>query len=83
MRRSLAYAAAKRELVAMERPVDWMRPSIFRPPEVLTELEAVEAEKELKALQRHALRWRRLGLAPQPRGGEVSAAGVSRSSVMS
>ena len=53
MRRSLAYAAAKRELVAMERPVDWMRPSIFR-PEVLTELEAVEAEKELKALQRHA-----------------------------
>ena len=54
MRRGLAHAAAKRELVATERPVDWMPPSIFRPPEVLTELEAVEAEKELKALQRHA-----------------------------
>jgi hypothetical protein len=45
---------ATRELVATERPVDWMPPSIFRPPEVLTELEAVEAEQELKALQRHA-----------------------------
>jgi hypothetical protein len=54
MRRALAHAAAKRELVATKRPVDWMPPSIFRPPEVLTELEAVEAEKELKALQRHA-----------------------------
>jgi hypothetical protein len=54
MRRGLAHAAAKRELVATERPADWMPPSIFRPPEVLTELEAVEAEKELKALQRHA-----------------------------
>ena len=32
----------------------WMPPSIFRPPEVLTELETVEAEKELRALQRHA-----------------------------
>ena len=52
--RGLAHAAAKRELVATERPVDWMPPSIFRPPEVLTELEAVKAEKELKALQRHA-----------------------------
>jgi hypothetical protein len=40
--RGLAHAAAKRELVATERPVDWMPPSIFRPPEVLTELEAVE-----------------------------------------
>jgi hypothetical protein len=27
----------------------------IRPPEVLTELEVVEAEGELKALQRHAL----------------------------
>jgi hypothetical protein len=44
MRRGLAHAAAKRELVATERPVDWMPPSIFRPPEVLTELETVEAE---------------------------------------
>jgi hypothetical protein len=54
MRRGLAHAAATRELVATERPVDWMPPSIFRPPEVLTELEAVEAEKELKAQQSHA-----------------------------
>ena len=54
MRQGLAHAAAKRELVATERPVDWMPPSIFRPPEVLTELETAEAENELKALQRHA-----------------------------
>jgi hypothetical protein len=40
-------------LVATERPVDWMPPSIFRPPELLTELEAVEAEKELMVLQPH------------------------------
>jgi hypothetical protein len=32
-----------------------MPPSIFRPPEVLTEVEVTEAEAELKALQRHAL----------------------------
>jgi hypothetical protein len=51
--RGLAHAAAKRELVATEQPVVWMPPSIFIPPEVLT-LEAVEAEKELRALQRHA-----------------------------
>jgi hypothetical protein len=31
-----------------------MPPSIFRPLKVLTELETVDAEKELKALQRHA-----------------------------
>jgi hypothetical protein len=54
MRQGLAHTAAKRELVTTERPVDWMPPSIFRPLEVVTEMEAVEAEKELKALQRHA-----------------------------
>jgi len=54
MRRGLAHAAANRELVATEQPVDWIPPSIFRPSEVLTELEAVEVEKELRALQRHA-----------------------------
>ena len=48
-------AAAKRELVAIEQPVGWTPPSILRPPEVLTESELVEAEAELKALQRHAL----------------------------
>ena len=33
----------------------WTRPSIFRPPEALSEVEVIEAEAELKALQRHAL----------------------------
>jgi hypothetical protein len=32
---ALAHAAARRELVAIERPVDWEPPSILRPPEVL------------------------------------------------
>jgi hypothetical protein len=54
MRRGLAHAAAKRELVGVQRPDDWIPPSIFRPPEVLTELEVIEAEGELKALQHHA-----------------------------
>ena len=54
MPRALAHAAAKRELVAIERPVDWEPPSILRPPEVVTESELAEAEAELKALQRHA-----------------------------
>src|ERR1700736_336977 len=54
MRRGLAHAAASANLLPRERPIDWMPPSIFRPPEVLTELETVEAENELKALQRHA-----------------------------
>ena len=52
--RALAHATAKRELVAVERPVDWEPPSILRPPEVLTEAELAAAEAELKALQRHA-----------------------------
>jgi hypothetical protein len=55
MPRALAHAAAKRELVAVEQPADWTPPSILRPPEVLTESELVEAEAELKALQRHVL----------------------------
>jgi len=54
MPRTLTHAAAKRGLVAVERPVGWTPPSILRPPEVLTESELVEAEAELKALQRHA-----------------------------
>ena len=33
----------------------WTPPSMFRQPEVLTEAEVIEAEAELKALQRHAL----------------------------
>ena len=52
---TLAHAAAKRDLVAIEQPVDWEPPSILRLPEVLTESEVAEAEAELKALQRYAL----------------------------
>jgi hypothetical protein len=63
MPRALAHAAAKRELVALQRPVDWMPPSILRLPEVLTESEVAEAEAELKALQRYALDI----LDPEPR----------------
>ena len=51
---ALAHAAAKRDLVAAQRPIDWEPPSILRPPEVLTEAELAAAEAELKALQRHA-----------------------------
>jgi hypothetical protein len=54
MPRALAHAAAKRDLVTIERPGDWEPPSILRPPEVLTEAELAAAEAELKALQRHA-----------------------------
>jgi hypothetical protein len=36
---AMAHAAAKRDLVAAQRPVDWERPSILRQPEVLTEAE--------------------------------------------
>jgi hypothetical protein len=52
---AVAHAATKRELVAKQRPPHWTRPSIFRRPEVLTEVEVAEAGAELKALQRHAL----------------------------
>src|SRR5262245_16919840 len=48
-------ASAKRELVAKQRPSDWTPPSILRSPEALTEADVVEAETELRALQRHAL----------------------------
>lgn len=54
MPRALAHAAAKRDLVSVQRPVDWEPPSILRAPEVLTEAELTAAEAELKALQRHA-----------------------------
>jgi hypothetical protein len=52
---ALAHAASKRELVASQRPPNWTPPSILRSPAVLTEFEVVEAEAELKALQRHSL----------------------------
>jgi hypothetical protein len=38
-----------------QRPPHWTPPSIFRLPEVLTEVEVIEAEAELKAHD-HALR---------------------------
>jgi hypothetical protein len=53
--RAVAHAASKRGLVAVHRPPRWAAPDMFRPPEALTEAEVVEAEAELKALQRHAL----------------------------
>ncbi len=53
--RGIAHAATKRELVAKQRPAGWTPPGMFRTPEVLTEAEVVEAEAELRALQRHAL----------------------------
>ena len=51
---AIAHAATKRELVAKERPANWMPPNMFQLPKVLTEAEVIEAEEELKALQRHA-----------------------------
>jgi hypothetical protein len=39
MPRALAHAAAKRDLVAVEQPVDWEPPSFLRPPEVVTKAE--------------------------------------------
>jgi hypothetical protein len=53
--RAIAHAATKRGLVAKDGPLHWKPPGMFRPPEVLTEAEVVEAEAELRALQRHAL----------------------------
>jgi hypothetical protein len=56
MPRALAHAAAKRNLVAIEQPLEWDAPSILRPLEVLTEAELAEAEAEMRVLQRHGLR---------------------------
>jgi hypothetical protein len=53
--RAMAHAATKRELVARQRPPGWTPPRMFKLPMVLTEAEVIEAEVELKALQRHAL----------------------------
>ena len=53
--RAIAHAATKRELVAKQWPAGWTPPGIFQQPETLTEAEVIEAEAELKALQRHAL----------------------------
>ena len=53
--RAIAHAATKRELVAKQRPPNWVPPNMFQLPKVLTEAEVIEAEAELKALQRHVL----------------------------
>jgi len=53
--RAIAHATTKRGLVAKQRPAHWTPPSLFRQPETLTETEVIEAEAELRALQRHAL----------------------------
>jgi hypothetical protein len=53
--RAIAHAATKRELVSKQRPPGWVPPNMFQLPNVLTESEVIEAEAELKALQRHAL----------------------------
>jgi hypothetical protein len=53
--RAIAHAATKREFVAKQQPPGWIPPNMFQLPEVLTEAEVVEAEAELKALQRHSL----------------------------
>ena len=50
----IAHAATKHELVTKRRPATWMTPNMFQFPKVLTEAEVIEAEEELKALQRHA-----------------------------
>jgi hypothetical protein len=50
--RAIAHAASN---IATQRSVNWTPPSMFRQPEVVTEAEVVEAEAELRALQRHAL----------------------------
>ena len=51
MQPAAAHAAAKRGLVATGRPPCWIRPSIFRQPDVLTEAELAGARAELKALE--------------------------------
>jgi hypothetical protein len=56
MSRALAHAAAKRDLVAVERPLDWEPPSILRPPEVLTEAELAAAEASLRLC--NAMHWK-------------------------
>ena len=53
---AIAHAATKRELVAKQRPAGWVPPSMFQFPKRLTEAEVIEAEEELKALQRQPLR---------------------------
>ena len=52
---AVAHAAAKRDLVSHHKPARWSAPSLFTPPEVLTEAEIAAAGAELEALARHAV----------------------------
>ena len=54
MRPAVAHAAAKRDLVAHNKPASWTAPSILTPPEALGEQEVATAAAELEALERHA-----------------------------
>jgi hypothetical protein len=54
MQSAAAHAAAKRGLVATRRPPCWIRPSIFKQPEMLTETDLADAMAELNVLERHA-----------------------------
>ena len=53
--RAIAHATSKRESRREAAAGGVDAAGMFRSPEVLTEAEVVEAEAELKALQRHAL----------------------------
>jgi hypothetical protein len=64
--RAVAHAATKRELVAKQRPSHWMPPSMFRPPEVLTEAEVIEAEAELRPRSKPEPRYLYSSFPPWP-----------------
>ena len=48
--RVVAHAATKRELVAKQRPPHWTPPSIFRPPEALTEVRGARCSRRHPSL---------------------------------
>jgi len=52
--RAIAHAATKRELIAKQRPAEWMPPNMFQFPKRLIEAEGIEAEEELNAPQGYA-----------------------------
>jgi hypothetical protein len=66
--RAVAHAPTKSELVAKQRPPQWTPPSIFRPPEVLTEVEIESSALPLPP----SPSWRRLLGLPFPHGGPNS-----------
>ncbi len=52
---AVAHAAAKRDLVAHQRPLHWTHPSILVRAEFLTEAEIAAADIELRALDHHTI----------------------------